>query len=99
MNDKMNWKNVLTIGGAYTAYCIGAGFASGQETLQYYASWGGIYPFVLPALTFVLMFVICYGTFKTGYINRFPSPNAAYGYYCGRCWARFWTSSAPFPSH
>ena len=35
MNDKMNWKNVLTIGGAYTAYCIGAGFASGQETLQY----------------------------------------------------------------
>lgn len=42
MNDKMNWKNVLTIGGAYTAYCIGAGFASGQETLQYYASWGGI---------------------------------------------------------
>ena len=51
MNDKMNWKNVLTIGGAYTAYCIGAGFASGQETLQYYASWGGIYPFVLPALT------------------------------------------------
>lgn len=84
MNDKMNWKNVLTIGGAYTAYCIGAGFASGQETLQYYASWGGIYPFVLPALTFVLMFVICYGTFKTGYINRFPSPNAAYGYYCGK---------------
>ena len=84
MNDKMNWKNVLTIGGAYTAYCIGAGFASGQETLQYYASWGGIYPFVLSALTFVLMFVICYGTFKTGYINRFPSPNAAYGYYCGK---------------
>ena len=84
MNDKMNWKNVLTIGGAYTAYCIGAGFASGQETLQYYASWGGIYPFVLPALTFVLMFVICCGTFKTGYINRFPSPNAAYGYYCGK---------------
>ena len=22
--------------------------------------------------------------FKTGYINRFPSPNAAYGYYCGK---------------
>ena len=34
MNGKMNWKNVLTIGGAYTAYCIGAGVASGQETLQ-----------------------------------------------------------------
>lgn len=30
------------------------------------------------------MFVICCGTFKTGYSNRFPSPNAAYGYYCGK---------------
>ena len=98
MNDKMNWKNVLTIGGAYTAYCIGAGFASGQETLQYYASWGGIYPFVLPALTFVLMFVSCYGTFETGYIKRFSSPNAAYGTTAAACWERFWTSSAQLPS-
>ena len=43
------WEVCLAIYEAVKA--IGAGFASGQETLQYYASWGGIYPFVLPALT------------------------------------------------
>ena len=58
----MNWKTVFTVGGAFTAYCIGAGFASGQETLQYYGSWGGIYPFILPAFTFVLMLLFCLGT-------------------------------------
>lgn len=99
MNDKMNWKNVLTIGGAYTAYCIGAGFASGQETLQYYASWGGIYPFVLPALTFVLMFVICCGRLKPATSTASPVPTPPTATTAARCWARFWTSSAPFPSH
>lgn len=84
MESKMSWKTVLTIGGAYAAYCIGAGFASGQETLQYYASWGGNYPFILPILTFILMFAFCYGSFKTGYIQRFPNPNDSYSYYCGK---------------
>lgn len=84
MNTKMNWKSVLTIGGAFAAYCIGAGFASGQEILQYYVSWGGIYPFILPVLTFTLLVLFCYGTYKTGCIRRFPDPNVAYSYYCGK---------------
>lgn len=41
----MNIKRVLTIGGAFTAYCIGAGVASGQEILQFYGSWPGSTPF------------------------------------------------------
>ena len=84
MNTKMNFKTVLTIGGAFAAYCIGAGFASGQETLQYYGAWGGAYPFILPVLTFVLLALFCYGTYKTGYIKRFPDPNVSYNYYCGK---------------
>ena len=39
---------ILTVGGAFTAYCIGAGFASGQETLQFFGAFGGMYPFILP---------------------------------------------------
>ncbi len=87
-NTKMNLKTVLTIGGAFAAYCIGAGFASGQETLQYYGAWGGAYPFILPALTFVLLALFCFGTYKTGFINRFSDPNAAYTYYCGKVLGR-----------
>jgi uncharacterized membrane protein YkvI len=83
-SENMNLKTVLTIGGAFTAYCIGAGFASGQETLQFYASWGGMYPFILPAFTFLLMLIFCIGTYKTGCIKRFANPSEAYSYYCGR---------------
>lgn len=80
----VNWKTILTVGGAFAAYCIGAGFASGQETLQYYGAWGGSYPFVLPVVTFVLLALFCYGTYKTGWLKSFSDPNMAYGYYCGK---------------
>lgn len=84
MQNKMNWKTVFTIGGAFAAYCIGSGFASGQETLQYYGSYGGMYPFILPVFTFVLMLIFCVGTYRAGYINRFSNPNDAYAYFCGK---------------
>lgn len=74
---------ILTVAGAFTAYCIGAGFASGQETLQFFGAFGGYYPFILPITCFILMFLFCYGTYKTGSSNKFQDPNAAYTYYCG----------------
>ena len=80
----MNYKTILTVGGAFAAYCIGAGFASGQETLQYYGSWGGSWPFILPVLTFVLLLLFCIGTYRTGCIKKFSDPNACYAYYCGK---------------
>ena len=80
----MNYKTILTVGGAFAAYCIGAGFASGQETLQYYGSWGGSWPFILPVLTFVLLLLFCIGTYRTRCIKKFSDPNACYAYYCGK---------------
>lgn len=79
----MNIKRVLTIGGAFTAYCIGTGVASGQEILQFYGSWPGSTPFFLVALGFILMLLFCIGTYKTGAIKQFKDPNEAYTYYCG----------------
>lgn len=79
-----SWKTICTVGGAFAAYCIGAGFASGQETLQFYGSWGGSWPFILPVLTFIMLLVFCVGTYKAGYAKQFSDPNEAYTYYCGR---------------
>ena len=36
----ISFKTILAIIGAYAAYGIGSGFATGQEILQYFASWG-----------------------------------------------------------
>lgn len=74
---------ILTVGGAFTAYCIGAGFASGQETLQFFGSFGGMYPFILPVTCFILMFLFCYGTYRAGAAKHFSDPSMAYTYYCG----------------
>lgn len=73
----------LTVAGAFTAYCIGAGFASGQETLQFFGSFGGMYPFILPVTCFILMFLFCYGTYLTGSKMHFRNPHWAYTYYSG----------------
>lgn len=38
--NRVNGRTVLTITGALIAYLIGAGFASGNEILQVFGSWG-----------------------------------------------------------
>lgn len=38
--NRVNGRTVLTITGALIAYLIGAGFASGNEVLQVFGSWG-----------------------------------------------------------
>ena len=41
MNKRnISLKTIIAIIGAYAAYGIGSGFATGQEILQYFASWG-----------------------------------------------------------
>lgn len=36
----VRWNRVLTYGGAIIAFLIGSGFATGQEILQYFTSYG-----------------------------------------------------------
>lgn len=39
-NQVVSWKTVLGISGSIIAFAIGSGFATGQEALQFYASYG-----------------------------------------------------------
>ena len=40
MKQKTNWLNVVKYAGAYIAFIIGSGFATGQEIIQFYTSYG-----------------------------------------------------------
>ena len=40
MEEKCNKKTVLRIMGAYVAWVMGSGFATGQEILQFFTSYG-----------------------------------------------------------
>jgi len=83
MNNKIDWKVVFKLGGAYAAYHIGAGFASGQETMQYFGSWGGAWPFIIPAFIFVWTIAYLISNYRTGATVHFENPNEAFVYYNG----------------
>ena len=40
MSKKINWNSVFTVMGAILAFNIGAGFATGQEVMQYFSVFG-----------------------------------------------------------
>ncbi|MCI8689736.1 MAG: hypothetical protein HFF87_05415 [Oscillibacter sp.] len=81
--QRIDWKTVFKIGGAYAAYHIGAGFASGQETMQYFGTFGGIYPLVLPLIIFAVVVIYSISNYRVGATEQFEDPNMAFEYYCG----------------
>lgn len=81
-------RRVITIAGSFIALLIGSGFATGQEILQYYSSygWSG---FLGVLLTFVLMTYVGVELIATGYREKFENPNDIYAYYAGDLIGKF----------
>jgi len=78
----VNKKNVINIAGAYIAFLIGSGFATGQEVLQYFTSYG--YMGIIGALlTLVLFLYVGISFIATGYENKFEKGSDIFKYYCG----------------
>ena len=88
-SQKVNPRKVVNYAGAFIALLIGSGFATGQELLQYFASWG--YAGILGVLlVFVLMAYVGMSFVSAGYNNRFETPNDIYKYYCGNILGTFY---------
>lgn len=75
-------KTVIKFAGAFTAFLIGSGFATGQEVLQYFASYG--YLGVLGAILTLLILTYVGVSFLTvGQRENFDKGSDIYRYYCG----------------
>ena len=61
---------VISTIGAYAAYGIGSGFATGQEILQYFASWGPVKMIFAIAGSALLMGIAFSSIVRTGYEHR-----------------------------
>lgn len=82
-NNKVSWLNVVKFAGAFIAFLIGAGFATGQEVFQYFAAYG--YQGFLVGLFVLMCFVYVGGDFiVAGYKEHFANTNDIYRYYCGK---------------
>jgi uncharacterized membrane protein YkvI len=75
---------VLTYAGAIIAFLIGSGFATGQEILQYFTSYGYWGIFGTGLLVLVLITYVCVEFFVVGQAKKFDRPSRIFHYYCGR---------------
>ena len=82
MKEQINWKQVIIFMGAVIAFAIGAGFATGQEVMQYFASYG--YQCILVGIVFLIIMIYTNLSFATaGYNEKFERGSTIFEYYCG----------------
>lgn len=84
----VNMKTVITFAGAFIAFLIGSGFATGQEVLQYFSSYG----FMGIAGSFVVLILLLYvgvSFITVGQENKFEKGSDIYKYYCGNILGTF----------
>lgn len=87
--EKISWRRVATYSGAFIAFLIGSGFATGQEVLQYFSSYG--YSGVLGVIVVFLLFLYVAISFVTvGQRYKFPKGSDIYKYYCGNIVGNFY---------
>ena len=87
--NRVSFKKVLIMAGAFASYSIGSGFAAGQNEMQYFCSWGGIWPFVLSALCLVMVAFYCAVTVDLAREEPFEKPSDAYEFYFGKGLGKF----------
>ena len=82
--EKVSYLRVLTYAGAIMAFLIGSGFATGQEILQYFTSYGYWGIFGTGLLVLVLMTYVAVEFFVVGQAKKFDRPSRIFHYYCGK---------------
>jgi uncharacterized membrane protein YkvI len=82
--EKTSILRVITYAGAIIAFLIGSGFATGQEIMQYYASYGFWGVFGTGSLVLVLISYVAVEFFLTGRREQFEKPSGVFYHYCGK---------------
>ena len=89
MEKNIRWTKVISYAGAFIAFLIGSGFATGQEVIQYFSSYGTMG--IIGVLVVFLLFLYVGADFMlTGHEKRFENGNDIYRYYCGNIIGTFY---------
>lgn len=80
---------VITLTGAIVAFSIGAGFATGQEILQFFASYGVAKCLGAAAVTLVLYIWVCAVIMEDARELQPKQANDIWVYYCGKYFGGF----------
>lgn len=81
-NQSFDLLSILKISGAFVAFLIGSGFATGQESMQFFVAHG--YQGIIGALIVLAFFIYLCTTFmSTGKRLNFKCNEDAFKHYCG----------------
>ena len=83
MGEKCNKKTVVKIMGAYIAWVMGSGFATGQEILQFFTSYG-YNSFILVVINLAGFLLIGPAILKAGAAHKDDEDYDQFVYFCGR---------------
>ncbi len=88
-NKKAELKQIFRVSGAFVAFLIGSGFATGQEIIQYFAAYG--YKGLAGIMVMFCLFMFAGVSFiTTGYNYRSSKEYNIYIYYCGSYIGKFY---------
>ena len=90
----VNYKNIFRCAGAFVAWVIGSGFATGQEVLQFFTSYGyASYAILLINLAGFL--IVGTMLLTTGYHNKDSEKFEQFNYFCGNKLGTFYSWLIP----
>lgn len=87
--EEVRPKQVIIFAGAFIAFLIGSGFATGQEIIQYFVAYGWM-GIAGAAAVFLGFLYVGIDFITVGYDNKFPNGNDIYTYYCGKYIGKFY---------
>lgn len=93
-NNKMSFGLLIAYAGSLLAYLIGSGTASGQESVQYFSSWGSVPSTITVA---VVNAIVMFCTFKAyTYAGRHGATDlvSVCEFYCGKVVGKIFTAFA-----
>ena len=96
MNKPYNAAKVVNLAGAMVAYLIGSGFASGQESLQFFTAfgtWGCLGAGICAGALYLFFSTVI---MEDGRKLRLTQSNDIFRYYCGRYVGTFYEWYTPF---
>jgi uncharacterized membrane protein YkvI len=80
----MHLGNVLKYGGSIVAFLIGSGFASGQEVMQFFTSYGTLRSGLGGLISLILFLWFTTITVQDAQILKLEDTNAIFEHYCGK---------------
>lgn len=87
--ERTSTMRILTYAGAIMAFLIGSGFATGQEIMQYFASYGFWGIFGTGTVVLLLISFVSIQFLSVGQREKFEKPSQIFEYYAGRYVGKF----------